>query len=90
MAVKSNSNPADLRRCLRIGRHSSPIFEAASRFKPALPLGQQAHPYFADISPHDAFRDPFVFLLHSNVDRIYAMWQCDPAHPERLDRRIPQ
>src|SRR5262249_34966734 len=26
----------------------------------------RAHPYFADISPHDAFRDPFVFLLHSN------------------------
>jgi hypothetical protein len=48
-------------------------------------IHNQAHPYFADISPHDAFRDPFVFLLHSNVDRIYAMWQCDPAHPERLD-----
>src|ERR1039458_1934039 len=45
----------------------------------------QAHPYFANISPHDAFRDPFVFLLHSNVDRIFAIWQCDPAHPERLD-----
>lgn len=44
-----------------------------------------AHPYFANISPHDAFRDPFVFLLHSNVDRIFAMWQCDPSHPERLD-----
>jgi hypothetical protein len=48
-------------------------------------IHNQAHPYFADISPHDAFRDPFVFLLHSNVDRIYAMWQCDPAHPGRLD-----
>lgn len=44
-----------------------------------------AHPYFADISPHDAFRDPFVFLLHSNVDRLFAEWQCDPNHPERLD-----
>lgn len=44
-----------------------------------------AHPYFANISPHDAFRDPFVFLLHSNVDRIFAMWQTDPSHPERLD-----
>jgi hypothetical protein len=44
-----------------------------------------AHPYFANISPHDAFRDPFVFLLHSNVDRLFAMWQCDPNHPERLD-----
>jgi hypothetical protein len=44
-----------------------------------------AHPYFAAISPHDAFRDPFVFLLHSNVDRVYAMWQCDPNHAERLE-----
>lgn len=48
-------------------------------------IHNSAHPYFADISPHDAFRDPFVFLLHSNVDRVYAMWQCDPLHPERLD-----
>ncbi|MCU1260904.1 MAG: common central of tyrosinase protein, partial [Bryobacterales bacterium] len=48
-------------------------------------IHNQTHPYFADISPHDAFRDPFVYLLHSNVDRIYAMWQCDPTHPERLD-----
>jgi Common central domain of tyrosinase len=24
---------------------------------------------------HTAFRDPFVFLLHSNVDRLFAMWQ---------------
>lgn len=45
----------------------------------------KAHPYFADVDPHNAFRDPFVFLLHSNVDRIYAQWQTDPAHPERLD-----
>jgi hypothetical protein len=45
----------------------------------------RAHPYFANISPHDAFRDPFVFLLHSNVDRLFAMWQTDPNHPERLD-----
>ncbi|RPF31751.1 tyrosinase family protein [Streptomyces sp. TLI_185] len=35
--------------------------------------------------PHQSFRDPFVFLLHSNVDRLFAMWQRDPAHPERLD-----
>jgi Common central domain of tyrosinase len=45
----------------------------------------KAHVYYAAVSPHDAFRDPFVFLLHSNVDRIYAQWQTDPAHPERLD-----
>jgi tyrosinase-like protein len=30
--------------------------------------------------PHKAFRDPFVFLLHSNVDRLFAMWQLrDPT-----------
>jgi hypothetical protein len=48
-------------------------------------IHNRAHPYFADISPHDAFRDPFVFLVHSNVDRLFAMWQTDPNHPERLD-----
>lgn len=34
---------------------------------------------------HVSFRDPFVFLLHSNVDRLYAMWQAQPGHPERLN-----
>lgn len=24
---------------------------------------------------HFSFRDPFVFLLHSNVDRLFALWQ---------------
>lgn len=45
----------------------------------------KAHVYIANVSPHIAFRDPLVFLLHSNVDRIFARWQTDPAHPERLD-----
>jgi hypothetical protein len=35
--------------------------------------------------PHTSFRDPIVFLLHSNVDRLFAMWQTQPGHPERLD-----
>jgi hypothetical protein len=34
---------------------------------------------------HISFRDPFVFLLHSNVDRLFARWQVDPGHPDRLD-----
>ena len=34
---------------------------------------------------HISFRDPFVFLLHSNVDRLFAMWQAQPGHPERLN-----
>jgi Common central domain of tyrosinase/von Willebrand factor type A domain len=33
---------------------------------------------------HTSFRDPFVFLMHSNLDRIFARWQLqDPDH--RLD-----
>jgi hypothetical protein len=33
---------------------------------------------------HTSFRDPFVYLLHSNVDRLFALWQLqDPA--KRLD-----
>jgi Common central domain of tyrosinase len=34
---------------------------------------------------HFSFHDPFVFLLHSNVDRLWAQWQVAPGHPERLD-----
>jgi hypothetical protein len=34
---------------------------------------------------HTSFRDPMVFLLHSNNDRLWARWQLDPQHPERLD-----
>lgn len=48
-------------------------------------LHNSAHGYIANVSPHIAFRDPLVFLLHSNVDRLYSRWQTDPAHPERLD-----
>jgi Common central domain of tyrosinase/von Willebrand factor type A domain len=34
---------------------------------------------------HSAFEDPFVFLLHSNVDRMFAMWQTKPGFEWRLD-----
>ena len=46
-----------------------------------------AHSYIGGSigNPHTSFRDPFVFLLHSNVDRLWAMWQTQPGHPERLD-----
>lgn len=36
-------------------------------------------------SQHISFRDPFVFLLHSNVDRLFAKWQTAPGHLERVD-----
>lgn len=36
-----------------------------------------AHSYIGGTigDDHTAFRDPFVFLIHSNVDRLFAMWQ---------------
>lgn len=34
---------------------------------------------------HISFRDPFVFLLHSNVDRLFAKWQTQPFHLERVN-----
>jgi hypothetical protein len=34
---------------------------------------------------HTAFRDPFVYLLHSNVDRIFASWQLIEGEEWRLD-----
>jgi len=46
-------------------------------------LHNLSHVYYANVSRTTAFRDPFVYLLHSNVDRIYAQWQTDPNHPER-------
>lgn len=48
-----------------------------------------AHGYFGVGSTirnaHKAFEDPFVFLLHSNVDRLFAMWQTQPGQDWRLD-----
>ena len=46
-----------------------------------------AHSYIGGnlSDPHLSFRDPFVFFLHSNIDRLWAMWQRQPGHLERLD-----
>jgi hypothetical protein len=38
--------------------------------------------------PHFSFHDPFVFLLHSNVDRLFAMWQAQPGKSWRLDPNL--
>ena len=45
------------------------------------------HPYIGgSIGFGDtAFEDPFVFLLHSNIDRLWAKWQLVPGKEWRLD-----
>lgn len=43
------------------------------------------HGFVAMGGRHISFRDPFVFLLHSNVDRLFALWQTQPGNPGRLD-----
>jgi hypothetical protein len=37
---------------------------------------------------HFAFHDPFVFLLHSNVDRLFARWQEASGRGWRLDPNL--
>lgn len=58
------------------GEHGSAIYP-----------GFNVHGYIGGTigNPHSAFEDPFVFLLHSNVDRIFAMWQAQPGSSWRLD-----
>jgi hypothetical protein len=45
-----------------------------------------AHSYIGGTigDPHTAFRDPFVFLIHSNVDRLFAAWQLRKGFEWRL------
>ena len=40
------------------------------------------------LNGHTSFRDPFVYLLHSNVDRLFAMWQTVPGQEWRLDASL--
>lgn len=34
---------------------------------------------------HFSFHDPLVFLLHSNMDRLWARWQTEPGHADRIN-----
>ena len=60
-----------------------------TQFRQALESSHNsAHGYFGASTigdPHRSFEDPFVFLLHSNVDRLFAMWQTQPGEDWRLD-----
>jgi Common central domain of tyrosinase/Putative peptidoglycan binding domain len=46
-----------------------------------------AHGYIGGTigNAHSSFEDPFVFLLHANVDRLWAKWQREPGQEWRLD-----
>ncbi len=43
------------------------------------------HGFVAMGGQHISFRDPFVFFLHSNVDRLFAKWQTQANQTARLD-----
>jgi len=46
-----------------------------------------AHGYIGGTlgQPHFSFHDPFVFLLHSDTDRLLALWQMASGRAWRLD-----
>jgi hypothetical protein len=88
--------PRDLRRGIAQGaRPNDPADERLLTTAPDYAAARQiieglhnsAHGYISGTigDPHASFRDPFVFLIHSNVDRLFATWQLQPGHPERLD-----
>ncbi|GIE95481.1 tyrosinase family protein [Paractinoplanes rishiriensis] len=92
----TNANPADPPREVRRSVSGSPatregdrtVVEAGDYATMRVRLEQihnAMHGFVNMGSQHTSFRDPFVFLLHSNVDRLFAMWQTRPGRPERLD-----
>ena len=71
----------------------SSIVHSADAFAPSTQWGvfrnslegahDSAHGFFGSgniASLHSAFEDPFVFLLHANVDRLFAQWQTDSGN----------
>lgn len=62
-------------------------WETISEKIEASPNHNSVHGYIGGTigDPHTAFEDPFVFLLHANVDRLWAMWQTEPGQEWRLD-----
>ncbi|MEV0414926.1 tyrosinase family protein [Streptomyces sp. NPDC050448] len=94
-AFDPNNNPADKPRAVNRQVNGSPITPArdqavlaAGDFAQMAVLLEDSHNKmhgFVNMgNQHISFRDPFVFLLHSNVDRLFALWQLQPDHPERL------
>jgi hypothetical protein len=67
---------------------SFPIHEQYRRMRNGLEGAHNTvHGYIGGTigNAHTSFEDPFVFLLHSNVDRLFALWQLVPGKAWRLD-----
>jgi hypothetical protein len=77
----STGLPADL--SIVTAGDSAPPAQQYNQFRQALESAHNsAHVWFGGTvggDPHHAFHDPFVFLLHSNVDRLFALWQTSRA-----------
>jgi hypothetical protein len=95
-AFDPNNNPADKPQAVQRQVNGSPITAeedkavlAAEDYADMTALLEHSHNKmhgFVNMgNSHISFRDPFVFLLHSNVDRLFALWQTQPGHPQRLD-----
>jgi len=64
-----------------------------SLFRPAnesSPNHNAAHPYIGGNMSliSTAAQDPIFFLLHANVDRLWARWQRNPSQLQRLDPAV--
>jgi hypothetical protein len=67
---------------------NGPIESQFQRMRTALEGSHNiVHTYIGgDLSSmHNSFRDPFVFLLHSDLDRLWASWQRKSGQEWRLD-----
>jgi hypothetical protein len=87
---------------------NAPTWEAFNDLMQGIELGTSnnaahalAHQYIGGqtgtlTDAHTSFRDPFVFLFHANIDRLWAMWQrkngavrLDPAQVYNTERDTP-
>jgi len=76
---------------VKAGDHEPREFHFYHMHRTLQNMHNNAHNYLGGTvggDAHFAFHDPFVFLLHSNVDRLWAKWQCAREHKWRLDPEL--
>ena len=86
-AIPTGPSPAPTDLSIVTAGDTAPVGQQYRLFRQALePAHNNMHVWFGGTvggNPHFAFHDPFVFLLHSNVDRLFALWQT--SRGARLD-----